>query len=310
MEETFNKLKRAFDEEREALVKEREKFEAERKVFENEVKLVNKLTKKSAADDIITLNAGGVKTTVKRSTLTQVKGSLLELMFNGTWEEKLDHDKEGNIFLDWHPSSFTKIIEYLRQKLLVDPSTPVPLPVIEYNEEANFKRLVTFLNLTELVPKERKDVFESVMADDALLLSENGTKVQKIGGDEHSWIKGREKIQSGVHTWKLKVEEFTHWMLIGVIRASENMIPFSYSLSSAFGWGGFSGEIYMNGLKSNTGWGQWQKGQNVELTIDCENHLLKLKVNNGASHTMNIVGEGPWQLHLNIYRDPTKIAIL
>ena len=52
-------------------------------------------------DDIIHLNVSGVKLTTKRSTLCQVESSLLASMFSGRWEDCVQRDQDGVVFLDF-----------------------------------------------------------------------------------------------------------------------------------------------------------------------------------------------------------------
>jgi len=309
MDDSFSKLKLAFEEEKHALAKEREKLELERKEFQQDTKDISKISK-IPLDNVLSLNIGGKKITIKRSTLTQVKGSLLETMFSSShWEEKLDRDKEGNIFLDFDPKLFGKIIDYLRARLILEEGSPIPFPVVSREDEDNFKSLVAYLRLGEgILPKRPKDLFSTT---DTLTIFGDGVGVEKPqNGDKHAWVKGKEVISKGEFTWRLKIEEFTHWMLIGVINVNEVMTQTSYSLPSVFGWGGNANEFYMGGKVSTPGWGHWQKGQEIELALDCTNRLLKLRIINGGTFTMNIQGNGPWQLHMNLYRPPTKVLLL
>jgi hypothetical protein len=64
-------------------------------------------------DDILKINAGGTIFTVRRETLTQVKGSRLEVLFSGRWENRLLRDEDGNIFIDVDSDCFKKILDYL-----------------------------------------------------------------------------------------------------------------------------------------------------------------------------------------------------
>ena len=85
--------------------------------------------KKIIADtDVISLNVGGQQLATIRSTLTRVNHSILAVMFNGQWEEKLPHDDEGNIFLDFNPILFEHLLEQLRlmkNEELIEFSSPI-----------------------------------------------------------------------------------------------------------------------------------------------------------------------------------------
>ena len=63
--------------------------------------------------DKIHLNVGGTEMYALRETLTQIKGSRLEALFNGRWEDKLLYDEKGRVFLDLDASYFKIIMEHL-----------------------------------------------------------------------------------------------------------------------------------------------------------------------------------------------------
>eukprot|EP00957_Ditylum_brightwellii_P179431 13669079-Ditylum_brightwellii.AAC.1 len=57
-------------------------------------------------DDFIHVNAGGRVVTANRGTLTYQKGTMLEALFSGRWEKKIQRDEYGHIFLDVNPTCF------------------------------------------------------------------------------------------------------------------------------------------------------------------------------------------------------------
>ena len=66
--------------------------------------------------DKIHLNMGGTNVYALRETLTLVKGSRLEVLFSGRWENKLLRDEEGSIFFDLDPCcpSYLVRLRFLR----------------------------------------------------------------------------------------------------------------------------------------------------------------------------------------------------
>ena len=71
--------------------------------------------RKIVADtDVIALNVGGHLFLTIRSTLTRISPSILAIMFNGQWEEKLNRDEQGNIYLDFNSILFEHFLEQLR----------------------------------------------------------------------------------------------------------------------------------------------------------------------------------------------------
>eukprot|EP01006_Ploeotia_vitrea_P067873 TRINITY_DN98772_c0_g1_i1.p1 TRINITY_DN98772_c0_g1~~TRINITY_DN98772_c0_g1_i1.p1 ORF type:complete len:326 (-),score=31.23 TRINITY_DN98772_c0_g1_i1:81-1058(-) len=78
--------------------------------------------------DVIELNVGGEVVTTLRSTLTQVDGSLLSVMFSGRWDDSLDTDKNGLPFLDFNPIIFKRLLSYLRCLRIRSPTQPLRFP--------------------------------------------------------------------------------------------------------------------------------------------------------------------------------------
>ena len=75
--------------------------------------------------DIIKLNVGGMKMYASRDTLTAVKGSRLDALFGGRWENMLLRDEEQRIFLDLDPIAFKLILDYLQMHKISNGSHPV-----------------------------------------------------------------------------------------------------------------------------------------------------------------------------------------
>ena len=63
--------------------------------------------------DKIHLNVGGTEMYALRETLTKIKGSRLEALFSGRWEDKLLRDEKGRVFIDMDARYFKKIMEHL-----------------------------------------------------------------------------------------------------------------------------------------------------------------------------------------------------
>lgn len=91
------------------------------KIIEQHTKVVEEqhtLTQQNGGVDIqpsdkLHLNVGGVEMYALRETLTLVKGSRLELLFSGRFENKFLRDEKGCIFFDLDVFYFKKIMEYL-----------------------------------------------------------------------------------------------------------------------------------------------------------------------------------------------------
>jgi hypothetical protein len=95
--------------------------------------------------DIICLNVRGTELFARRDTLTVVKGSRLEALFSGRWENQLLRDESGRVFMDVDPAMFKKILEYL---YMVKISEDMPsLPEVVNAKKDMFDTYVDFFKL-------------------------------------------------------------------------------------------------------------------------------------------------------------------
>ena len=110
-------------------------------------------------DDVISLNIGGKNMAASRSTLLcQVEGSLLASMFSGTWEDGLKKDKQGNVFLDFNPTCFKLIFNYLRANKIETPRSQAKKPKPPEEETSNYWNLVEYLGLRDELTEKLQSV--------------------------------------------------------------------------------------------------------------------------------------------------------
>merc|ERR1719188_2931285 len=100
-------------------------------------------------NDLLCLNFGGERTIqVKRSLLLQFEDSMLAAMFSGRYEEQLERDQEGNIFLDYSPGVMMPLIEFLRRRRDACESNRTPLPEVPQSERSAWNVMVDFFGLS------------------------------------------------------------------------------------------------------------------------------------------------------------------
>lgn len=105
------------------------------------------LTTEVSPGDVVGLNFGGERTImVKRAILLQFKGSRLARMFDGSGD-KLDHDKDGNVFFDYSPSVMMPLIEYLRLYRDLPSGAAVPVPPIPPRDLRAWNAMVEHMGL-------------------------------------------------------------------------------------------------------------------------------------------------------------------
>ena len=87
--------------------------------FARRVKLFESENPNTGNDnDIIQLNVGGrINISVLRRTLTQFPDSMLAAKFSGRWDDTMEKDRDGNIFIDQNPDNFSILINYLRMRM-------------------------------------------------------------------------------------------------------------------------------------------------------------------------------------------------
>ena len=68
--------------------------------------------------DVLQLNVGGrTNIAVHRRTLTFFEGSMLAAKFSGRWDDSMEKDRDGNMFVDQNPEDFLRLVEYLRTRM-------------------------------------------------------------------------------------------------------------------------------------------------------------------------------------------------
>ena len=105
---------------------------------------------KTTPSDVLHLNIGGTKTTVLRRTLTSVPGSMLAARFSGRWDDSLEKDREGNIFIDQDFCVFNIMLTYLRYKANGDDKYPLQSPDTFESKQARieFYRMIEYYGMT------------------------------------------------------------------------------------------------------------------------------------------------------------------
>ena len=303
----FDELLANFDELKELIDNEKAKMKAEIDAYNVEKEKMKGVEVND--DDIIHLNVGGHKMSTKRSTLCQIKGSLLASMFSGRWEDSLEveRDKDGNIFFDFDPELFTIILSYLRAKKVESVENPASSPNVPRNQVGNFNNLIDYLGLSgELYPK---DSFEQ--HSDQITIQEWGTAAVHSSSAGYQYVLGAGSYNKGVIYWKLKICVFTNnWLFVGVVKADTDINL--YRWSDSYGWAvGSSGQVWANrgvdheyALKNLT-----KQGDTVVLTLDFSSSKLTL-LTAGKHFHQTLPSSTTWRLHINLFGANDKIRIV
>ena len=267
----------------------------------------------SGKDMIIHLNVGGQKFSTKRSTLCQVEGSLLTVMFSDRWEQTLERDQDGVVFLDFNPQYFALILDYLRARKIATPDYPARLPKVSQDRENNFKALIHYLGLSEetvdeILPSVPCKKFGLHSSEIAL----NESKTMAIHGPTpgHSFILGENVYQREVVSIKMKLESFedSNWVFVGIVKA--NFVPPN---NSAFGWHGSYGWALGSFASSQRVWKDGvsksdstlknltKEGDILELVLDCISGRLLPRLVTGHQFKIQIPKANMWRLNIDLH---------
>jgi hypothetical protein len=282
-------------------------IELEKKKLEEEKGKMKKIGIEE--NDIIYLNIGGKKINCKRSTLCQFKGTFLEAMFSGRWEDKMEKDKEGNIFLDFNPYLFQKIIDFLRAKRIEEKSDkPIPIPNINKDQKKEFYNLVNYLGLENIM---KKDKFSKKLIYNNISLNADCTIATHNYNSGHGFVFGKKTYISGVVNFSLKIEylQNNNWMFLGII-SLVTLNQNSYNQKTSFGWSR-SNLVYIDGQDGYVDYIDFISGDLVNLILDCDNKKLSLKLLRiNKEYFLTLPYSGPWRLHINLYGSNDSIRII
>jgi hypothetical protein len=100
--------------------------------------------------DVLHLNVGGSKQiAVLRSTLTFVEGSMLAARFSGRWDDGLEKDRDGTVFIDQPADLFMPMIDFLQCKTKeTQKHLSVSFPSVD-DFGGSFDRFKKFANMVE-----------------------------------------------------------------------------------------------------------------------------------------------------------------
>jgi len=108
--------------------------------------------------DVLDINAGGLVIQVVRGTLTQKKGSVLAAMFSGRWENQLQRDQNGRIFLDVNPVCFRCLVDYLTECKNAPPEDEPDFPQTDLENQTVLNRLGESLGLVEQILEDESSI--------------------------------------------------------------------------------------------------------------------------------------------------------
>ena len=279
-------------------------------------------------DDIIHLNIGGLKMTTTRSTLCQVEGSLLASMFRGRWEDSVQRDQDGAVFLDFNPQHFSVILNYLRVKKISSPEDPAPLPNVPEDQKTEFNILVKYLGLSdELVAHSDggtvvREKFN--MHSEGVTLQESGQVAVTGPGVGFTYALGNNLYSRGETRIKLRFESFNNIksMFCGIATGgiAQQKINASFKWPGSYGWamGKNHHVVWKDGIITPSSDNDPPTPRNlvkqddtITLVLDCHASKLSLHLATGKEFLMDIPrSKTDWRLNVYFSGGGQKIRIM
>ncbi|GFH53165.1 hypothetical protein CTEN210_09641 [Chaetoceros tenuissimus] len=128
--------------------------------------------------DVLHLNIGGKRLDVLRRTLCSVEDSMLATKFSGRWEDSLEKDRDGNIFINQEYSLFKAMVDYLRNKEMETEAYPVPPPKFDRTSKQDFYRMLSYYGMLFAIYPLKLNPHEKYPPESAMVsTSADGTTV-------------------------------------------------------------------------------------------------------------------------------------
>eukprot|EP00929_Paragymnodinium_shiwhaense_P015275 TRINITY_DN123344_c0_g1_i1.p1 TRINITY_DN123344_c0_g1~~TRINITY_DN123344_c0_g1_i1.p1 ORF type:complete len:398 (+),score=54.18 TRINITY_DN123344_c0_g1_i1:61-1194(+) len=110
--------------------------------------------------EIVKLNISGQKhCAVMRETLCRVEDSLLASMFSGRWDDSLDKDENGAVFINFAPDIFQPLVDYLQQTDLPSAEqSPAILPNVPASKLPEFISLAQYFGVADVFDSCRPEL--------------------------------------------------------------------------------------------------------------------------------------------------------
>ena len=220
--------------------------------------------------------------------------------FSGNWEQGLDRDEQGTVFLNVDPYCFQQILQYLKLRMN-HPAKEVPLPAIPHDKHFAYASLVKFFCLEEYMGYWAEDKLDFSDTQPGIIVLGQQALVLAADGQSRSAYIGRPMQPKQVYYLKCKVDQECQVVGICTKEASDPDVNWGIAAECAetFGWG-ISEERFVEGrycMKDNFIYGEgntdsddsdsddegtqdlvvWKTGTVVTLKANFEQGILTLR---------------------------------
>lgn len=237
-------------------------------------------------------------------------------MFSGRWEQCLDYDHKGRVFLDFDPYSFQQIMSYLRSCNICSRATDsIPLPEIEPGKRKIFRDLVKYLSLEEYMGMGCLSLAKFVRAHPAVQILEEGQRAKLLAGQSKYNSVVAELCNQQVGFLKVKIHQAkshsVEWIFLGIGQNINLSANDNYSASSSYGWS--SNGVQWVGGAHTPSQVKWRNGDWVLLKLDLQANRLSMLASGLASPyqvTIQPAGQYKYDFHVILYNVGDEVEIL
>ena len=227
-------------------------------------------------DDLVCLNVGGKIFHTYWSTISQNDGSKLSSLRN---EINLDRDEHNNIFLDLNPKYFEIILNYLRERRIPSTYENTFHSNLEPEDVKPFFQSVKQLGLQKVFSLDTPTFKHR---SSCIQTKENNSVIVHSGAKHPVGYALSEVDNSGLKTWKLRIESIQNEMFVGVLQAdNEPYDDGSYDMEGSHGWLLKVGDeniasAWFNGKKIYNMISNIKNGDNIQVILNCIEGKLSL----------------------------------
>jgi len=201
------------------LEKDQKQLEVEREKFNSEKTLNQRIDQ----SDVIHLNVGGEIVATTRQTLISLPKSLFSILFNGRWEQRLHHDDQENIFLDFNPIVFRHLLDQLQLNKGESISPPSDPSLIR-----TFEKMMKKLRVEHLLSTSDRNIL--TVNVDGQLITTHFSNGLKLTNKTHLFIDYHPKIFR--HFIKINRQNKSLSIDKQMFNISTGFLPEIYSISS------------------------------------------------------------------------------
>jgi len=268
--------------------------------------------------ELVYLNVGGRIITIKRGALRLVEDSVLDLMFSGRCDDRIQLDPEGLVFLDFDPDLFGVILHYLRAIYTFGMAAEhVEIRPIPAHLEPEFRLMLEQLGLLKLIqPKVEFKWSPDYKSPDVELLDNNTLAAANGMQTLRNFALSDSIWTGGLFKFQVVFELLEEWAMIGVIRDDVVLDP-SDDLCLKEGVYGFgsSGEVFVNGVESSKDGHPGRKfstGDRLTVILDCRYSTLVLKApikGVEVEYKISYLFGGGWRLLVSTYFGSSAVSV-